>query len=407
MKDRKKSPSPIVRRGGSWGRNAAITGVSLSVGAAVAAVSVSAHFARRVLTPEAQQESKVSVVELEPDTSTVWLSGPQVELDGRYSFIFDDGLGHAKLGPVAASRYVGSELMVARGVVAVDRGQLRVGSTGRITGWWYVDPGELGLDFEQVEVPLEGGFSWGWRVNPLATASPRDHWAIHIHGRGALPEETLRGLMPFAQAGISSLVLAYRNDPGAPRGRRGRYGLGVAESRDVDAAIAWAREQGARRVTLVGYSMGGTAVVYSATRGPLRRHVESIVLDSPALDWPGILLHQARLLRVPGWVARLGALLLDRGVVLGAIPGRRGTPVSELVPSFLSDRLNVPTLIHAGPEDTFVPWAGSVELARLLPSLVTLRESHGEHVKSWNTDPEGWERATFDFLHLHHAVAVP
>jgi len=383
----------------------------LAAAAGGAALALGAHFARRVLTPALAPESGVAVVRLEeagrrkpgPEGRLVWLSGDQADLRGRYSFIFDGGESHARLGEVERAEVVDGRLRVAREVLSVERGRLRVGARGRITGWWYTHPEELGLEAQRVRIPLENGVSWGWLVKPLGAEGTR--WAVHVHGRGALPEETFRGLAPLARAGVTSVVLAYRNDPGAPRGVRGRYGLGLAERRDVDSAIAWARERGAARVTLVGYSMGGTAAVLSA-RGPHRGIVDGIVLDSPALDWPGVFRQQARLAGAPGWVADLGRALLGCGIVRGAVPGERGTDLGVLTPERLAAGVRVPVLIHASPEDTFVPWDGALEFARRLPGLAVLRESGGEHVKLWNTDPAGWERATEAFVRGLGAPAV-
>lgn len=392
-----------MRRGSPAHPGRAVLGAALvgATGVAAGALATGVHFARRVLTPARLPEERVTVVALEPreggesaEPQRVWLRGPDTALTGAYSFIFDGGASHARLGPVAER----AGELVCRPVVAVDRGSLRAGARGRITGWWYTDPAELGFATSRVSIPLEGGRAPAWLVEPPAETAQAGRWAVHVHGRGALPEETLRGVASFARAGLTSLVISYRNDPGAPRGLRGRYGLGLAERRDVDSAVAWARERGAARVTLAGWSMGGTASLLSATRGPLRRAIDGIVLDSPALDWPWLLRYQARLAGAPAWVGALGQELLQLGAVRGAVPGERGTDVAALVPEALAADLRVPVLIHASPGDTYVPWRGSVRIAALRPDLVTLREAEGEHVRLWNVDPEGWEAATEGFV---------
>src|SRR5690606_25943289 len=113
-----------------------------------------------------------------------------------------------------------------------------------------------------------------------------------------------------ARAGITNIIISYRNDPGAPAGRHGRYGMGLSESRDVDAAIAEALNRGAERVTLFGWSMGATACLVSATRGEHAGIVDGLILDSPAIDWRGLLTHQAGGRRMPGPVAGIGIGLL-------------------------------------------------------------------------------------------------
>lgn len=392
-----------IRRGSGDGDVAAWAALVLALGAAAGSAALAAHFARRVLTPAAQADARVTVWAFEdapsaPTGLRVWIHGPDAALDGRYSFIWDEGAGHARLGPVVDRILDGGVDRVARDVIAVDRGELAIGTRGRVTGWWYTDPAELGFETERVVIPVDGGLTWAWLVKPAPGAERPGRWAVHVHGRGALPEETLRGVAPLARAGVTSLVLAYRNDPGAPRGIRGRYGLGLAERRDVDDAISWAVAHGAKRVTLVGWSMGGTASVLAAVRGPHRSVIDGLVLDSPALDWPSVLHRQARLVRLPAVFAEISMGLLQQGVVHGAVLGGRGTDLRALTADALAERLRVPTLIHASPEDTFVPWDGSLRFARLRPELVVLRRAAGEHVKLWNVDPEGWEAATESFV---------
>ncbi|WP_457826784.1 alpha/beta hydrolase family protein, partial [Staphylococcus aureus] len=72
----------------------------------------------------------------------------------------------------------------------------------------------------------------------------------------------------FHELGITSLLVSYRNDGEAPRSRTGTYALGATEWRDVDAAIGYARRQGARRVLLMGWSMGGAIVLQTEFSSP-------------------------------------------------------------------------------------------------------------------------------------------
>lgn len=380
-------------------------GFGMLVGGAVAAAL---RFARMVLTPSARPESKAEVVAIEasgdaPSGMRVWLVGPDTALEGSYSFIFDAAeretqhlAGHARLGPVVAREGAGRATRVAREVLSIERGELRVGARGRITGWWFTEPEQLGYEATLVSVPLPHGVGWGWVIAPRHALPGR--WAVHVHGRGALPHETLRGVEPLAEAGYTSLVIAYRNDRGAPAGLGGRYGLGLAEQHDVDAAIGWTRTQGATDVVVVGWSMGGTAAVLAAGLGRNRGLVRALVLDSPALDWPLLLRQQARLAHLPAVIAELGVLLLRLGFVRGAVAGVRGTDISALTAQKLAALIRVPTLIHASAGDTFVPWEGALRVAQLRSSLVRLHPSRGEHVKLWNADPVGWKAETARFL---------
>lgn len=371
-------------------------GVGICVGAAaVGAAGLLAGgtaLARRVVTPEGSTAEPVTIAQLTRDEDRViaWLTGHHATLPGQYSLLFDEGRGHARLGPVVQR----TAAAVAREVMQVDRGRLAPGTRGRLTGWWYPDPESLGLASSRITYPTELGDAEAWVLRPKR--AKRGRWAVHVHGRGALPEETLRGVLPLARAGVTSLVISYRNDPGAPAGEFGRYGIGVAESRDVDAALAEVRRRGADRVTLVGWSMGGTAVLRSATTGPYAALVDGIILDSPAVDWPALLRHQAAGVPVPRPFADVGIELLQRGLVKAGEPG--GIDFPSLSPERVAAALPVPTLIHASRGDTFVPSAGAEALAAARPDLVQLRLQHdAEHVRLWNTDPVAWERVTEQF----------
>lgn len=382
----------------------ALLPVTLGSSALAAVVlGVGAYLGARIVTPAKSPDERVTVWAVEPASLTispvglnVWLHGPDAALEGNYSFIFDKNTGHARLGPVTDRIQDGAVSRVSRPVIAVDRGELRAGSRGRVTGWWYTTPEELGYETEHVRIPVPGGELHGWVVTPPDAVAGR--WAIHVHGRGALPQETLRGVPAVARAGVTSLIVNYRNDPNAPRGIRGRYGLGLAERHDIDAAIRWALTKGATRLTLVGWSMGGTTVLLSATRGPYRGWIDGLVLDTPGINWSDIIRTQARLAGVPKFFGDLGRYALQHNWIRGAVPEAHGTDVASLNPARFARDLMVPVLIHAGPDDTFVPWFGAKQLAECAPKLVQLRTARGEHVKVWNVDPHAWESATERFV---------
>ena len=383
-----------------WGRALAL-GIAGVLGGGAIAASVGsilggAALARRAVTPAVVPESPVTVIRISeaggsPERRQVHLRGADADLPGRYSFIFDGGAGHARLGEVIA---IEGETVV-RELVAVDRGALQAEARGRITGWWFTAPEELGYRVDRITYRTELGEADAWIVHPRFARKRR--WAVHVHGRGALPEETLRGVIPLARSGITNLVISYRNDPGAPPGLGGRYGVGFSESRDVDSAIAEARRRGAERVTLFGWSMGGTACLVAATRGVHRALIDGLILDSPAVDWSALLRYHATAQSVPAPIAGLGVEMLSRGLVTGGESG--GLPIATLHPETFAPELTVPVLIHASTADTFVPSAGAERLAELRPDLVQLRMQPGaEHVKLWNVDRSGWEAVTRVFV---------
>ena len=139
---------------------------------------------------------------------------------------------------------------------------------------------------------------------------------IQVHGRGTTRSECLRAVPVFHGLGITTLVVSYRNDGEAPRSRTGTYGLGATEWRDIDAAVGFARRRGARRVILMGWSMGGAIVLQVALNSAHRDVLVGLILESPVIDWRLVLDHQARLLGLPHLVA---------GMAIGALR-RSGRP---------------------------------------------------------------------------------
>lgn len=380
-------------------------GAAIGVGAAAAAVAASV--ARAAVRIDRFTERPISVLRVTGgDAPAVWLEGEGANAPGNYSLVFDsvgdtpgehpvEDMGHARIGRVI----VDQGKRVARELVSIERGTLAPGAAGYLTGWWYTDPRELGLRVEEITYESELGPVSAWVIRPKFARKKR--WAIHVHGRGAHPAETLRGVIPLAEAGVTSLVIRYRNDATAPAGVHGRYGLGLAEARDVDAAVAEAIARGAERVTLVGWSMGGTACLVAATRGEHWKWIDGLILDSPAVDWPGVIRSNARARHVPEPLSDVAVALLRHGVVASGVPA--GIELTDVTPEAFARNLQVPVLIQASDADRLVPWAGAATLHALRPDLVQLRRvTTAGHVRLWNVDPEGWESAVHTF-----AAALP
>jgi len=198
--------------------------------------------------------------------------------------------------------------------------------------------------------------------------------------------------------------MSYRNDADAPQSADGKYGFGIAESADVEAAIDDAVRGGAKTILLIGWSMGATAVLQAAERSAHRDMIAGLILESPAIDWLDILRHQAKLAKLPSRVAGIGTTLFHKGHRLTGL--HLPIAVHELTAERWAATLNVPTLIHVSDADTFVPPAGALRLASLRSDLVTLRRlPEGEHVKLWNLDRAGWEEATAEFARRIRSLA--
>lgn len=375
-------------------------GVGLGAASTLAASSsaLAAYFARRIVMPDrvrAEDQEVLAVQGSGADRRVILKATPETTVDGDYSFFFDAGAGHVRLGRL--EDYAPGEGTVTRPVVAEYSGDLDRAVRGRWSGVVYSSPADLGYDFEEVAIETDLGPAPAWLV-PAPNGSSTT-WAVMVHGRGATRQESLRGLIPARQLGLTSLVVSYRNDGDAPATADGRYGLGMTEWRDVEAAIAYALDHGATDTVLFGWSMGGAISLAAADLSSLRQYIRALVLDAPVVDWVDVLAHQAQKNRIPRGVGRFGQFLL-------AHPwGRRITGLAAPVDFRAMDwvaravELRTPTLILHSVDDEFVPFGPSALLAGRNPQMVTLETFRkARHTKEWNVDPERWERTVVTWL---------
>lgn len=311
----------------------------------------------------------------------VTLRGGDAAAPGTYGLTWADG--NATLGPVISDQ--GGA--VVREVVRVRHGTLRPGVRAYLDRWLYghEDPrSALGVPYEKVAVKGELGDFPAWRTEGDAKT-----WVIAVHGRNADAAEALRYVPVFHRLGMPVLGISYRNDDGAPASEDGKFHLGASEWRDVAAAIAYARGQGATGVLLQGFSMGGGIAAMTARALP-GEPIKGLILDSPVLDWHAPIDLGARQLGVPGWLASVGKF---------AVELRTGISLDDLDHVAHAGRFRAPVLLYVDDDDNSVPIGPALRFAEARPDLVTLvRTRGGGHVGSWNTDPARYERALRDWV---------
>jgi pimeloyl-ACP methyl ester carboxylesterase len=82
-----------------------------------------------------------------------------------------------------------------------------------------------------------------------------------------------------------------------------------------------------------------------------------------------------------------------------AAEGRTGLHADRIADAADPRRLNDPTLIFHGPDDTIAPWGPSRELAGRRPDRVILHPVPGAaHAAMWNADPHNYEEVLRRFL---------
>lgn len=373
-----------------------VAAASIAVGAfalvtAAAAAAVTVVFARTLLTPPTKRPEDVRILDVTPDTITLSATLDSLT-SGRYSLWFSGDTGHARVGEILSF----TPDTVTRELLGVDFGDLDRALRGRFSGWFFLSPEELGFPWEAVEVETELGAAPAWLV---PASHPTERWVIQVHGRAVRREETLRAVPVFREAGYTSLLVSYRNDGDAPNSGDHRYALGDTEWRDVDAAMRFALDHGARSIVLMGWSMGGATVLQALTRSQLSGFVDGVVLDSPVVDWVTALQFQGVANRLPSPV-RWGVIKL-LGFRWARVFTGQTDPIDlgrlDLVTR--ASELTVPILLMHSDDDGFVPATASHALAIARPDIVTFeRFTVARHTKLWNYDAARWNAAIAHWL---------
>ncbi|WP_129360894.1 alpha/beta hydrolase family protein [Rothia uropygioeca] len=401
------SQAPVeVRRPWASGLRTGLVAGAGAAGLAVGLVAtVAGFYARTIVTPPKPGNESLRILGVGYETaepaagmppSTVTLpANDETLVPGRYMLFFDGGRGHALIGDVVT--YSPRLETVTRSVEEVRVGDLSVAKRGRWSGAIYETPASAGFDYTEIALQLPVGEAPAWVVSAPADSTCRT-WGIMIHGRGAGRQETLRSLESTQHLRMPTVHISYRNDRDAPPSEDGRYGLGFTEWEDVEVAIRYALDNGARDVVLFGWSMGGAIALQAADKSQYQHLIRALVLDGPVVDWFELIRYHSRMQRLPLRAGQLVADLLaePRAAMMTGLD----TPIllSDLDWLSRSGELLTPTLIIHSVDDEFVPANTSVELAsrNRLVSVVPFHKAR--HTKEWNVDPARWKNAVTEWL---------
>lgn len=365
------------------GRKIVIGVLVLAVLLAVGVTGVVFYYSTLLTTPEDPNSDPDQTV-LATDGATVTLALDDYNrLPGLNSLIWDGG--HAYLGEQLSITGEPGDGEVTYEVVEVTEGELTEGLEAVWSSWYYgdADPSVVGLDFEEVTPVSDVGELPSWYV-----PGDGDEWSIVVHGINSDRGEGLRILPTLAEQG-PVLVIRYRNDIGVPSPDNLLH-LGDTEWQDVQAAMAWARDQGARQFVIVGFSYGGAVTLQALDRAEGREDIVGAILDSPVVSWQDTLEGQAELRGLP----RLFGQLV--GFVTGI---RLGIDLGDFDWVARSDEIEVPILILHGLQDTYVPPQPGEDLAAERPDLVTFEPFDGaQHVRPWNVERDRYEELVGDFV---------
>lgn len=369
-----------------WGAAVALAGVA-------AAATITGFIARSIIVPPKKRVYDTHVLGFDLHRGVIDFSrSADAMTPGRYSLWFNDERGLARIGAIVSE----TTTTVTRELVAVEYGDLSRATKARFAGWWFAHPRDLHVAYDNVEIDTELGVAPAWLFR---AENDTGCWVIQVHGRASRRQETLRAVPVFREEGWHSLLVSYRNDGDAPFTDDGRYALGDSEWSDVDAAMSFALDNGAKHLVLMGWSMGGATVLQAATRSPLARYVRGVSLDSPVVDWVSTLNAIARDMGLP-WAARQ-LTFLAMGAPWGRVLTGKHEPINLARLDFVTraGELDVPILLQHSDDDGYVPADGSRALATARPDIVTFESwSIARHTKLWNYDPDRWEGAIRQWL---------
>ncbi|MGV9289672.1 alpha/beta hydrolase family protein [Streptomyces sp. NPDC003719] len=369
-----------------------VTATAAAVTAALAAAGAASVAAGRLASDAALKAPPGRPLPTEPRLTVHGTAAGQITLTrdlaalrpGRYGLAGD--ASHAAVGPVLDGAQHGADTVVRR-LEGVTRGSFDAGDRAWFTPNLYVGtPGTaLGLDYTDVDVPGELGPLPAWFVT-----GARPTWIIAVHGLGATREHALNLMAPLHERHVPVLVPTHRGDAGAPPSPDGLHHFGETEWHDVDAAVHYALDHGARQVVLLGWSTGATMALHTAARSTARDRIAGLVLDSPVLSWETTLRSLAAARRTPG-------VLLPLAV--RAAQGRAGLHADGGAERAGHEALSVPTLVFHGPDDTVAPWRFTRRFADAHPRLVSLHTVEGApHGAMWNADPDTYQETLRRFM---------
>jgi len=361
-------------------------GVALA-GAAVAAAPV-VFLARAVVYPQRSRPTQIIAVH-DPDNVTVSKT-PLTNFTGIIGLLYANETQLAVLRP-GVDPAPSSDAVIRR---LAQPARIEPGTLGRACGNVFSPSTVVAAAPVDVDVVTEAARQPAW-LYP-GTGQHSTVWVIHVHGMLASRDSALRSVHALDGTGFTSLVISYRGDGEAASERPRPSALGQDEWRDLDAAVGFARERGAERIAVVGWSLGSTIALETLRRGTHRDEITAVVLVSPAISWARTIRFSMARQGVPRWLANATIKALSTRVVARSLGLRSALTLPESIPT-----ASTPTLIIHSRGDSTTPFAASEAMARGSSKVALEEFPESPHAMEWNADPERFRRATSSWLAAH------
>ena len=311
--------------------------------------------------------------------------------DGLYGVDLPDGW--IEVGDVVEARTEGEHDVVTRRLRSSAGGTPAVGSPADFQSYFYESsPLDVGFQYEDVSYTSPLGEFDAWFV-PAGGQT----WVVAVHGKGAEPRECLRILRPIAESGHPTLIVTYRNDPGQPADPSGYHRYGATEWAEVEGAVRYAIDHGAKDVILVGLSTGAAHSLGFLYESDLASRAVGAIFDSPNIDFGRTVDFEASQRSLPVIGLGVPQSLATVAKFFGSLRFDFDWSQVDFIDD--ADEIDIPVLVFHGTDDATVPLDVSERLQEKRPDLVTLLVVDGAgHVQSWNRDPMAYEERVLAFL---------
>jgi pimeloyl-ACP methyl ester carboxylesterase len=259
-----------------------------------------------------------------------------------------------------------------------------------LSGWLGDKPEDFGYSSNDF-VTLSNG------TKALQIASDTRRWVIHVHGRKANYAETLRNFKQFQDLGLSQLAISHETDAKPLGLGKRRSQLGATEWRQVEVAVEYAVSNGAERILLFGWSLGGMFVNKFLERSGKTIAISGVIFDSPLLDYRGTLQLQAGRAGVDREIADKSTKLMRSNTLLRLL-GFRNIDVSTLSALNKPLEVQVPTLLFHSSNDGYISTSGVYRYRELNPGTRLVEIRGARHCRLFNQDQEKYQAAIAEFL---------
>lgn len=231
----------------------------------------------------------------------------------------------------------------------------------------------------------------GW----LFEAKGSDKTVIFAHGyaysRLQFGDKTLDLVKSFLEKGYNILLFDFRNS-GISGGKM--TSVGIYEKDDLLGAVKYVKSQGAKHVVLLGFSMGASTSIVTASES---QDVDAVIADSPFAD-----LNEYLNENLPVW-SKLPAFPFNK-TILSSAKVLTGLDPTKFSPKKVITKFSPkPILFIHSNDDKKIPIENSMELfsiySKVAGDKAEFWQTQGvDHVGSYKSYPQDYIDRVFKFL---------